>query len=139
MIKNIALIALAIIAAGAIAWSFSITDKALNHRPPVSPVTTPTPTAPPLTFVTPTAAPLPFVTPTAAPSPAFTPDPELLAFANAVLSQRPWLEARSTDAAIAPGAGPATTFIVSRAEPVVVKDGDGWKITFKSEPDGRMP
>jgi hypothetical protein len=102
--KNIAIIALAIIAAGALAWSFSITDKALISRP--APATS---------------------------APTFKPDPETVAVVDAWLAQRrPWLEARSTDAEIPPGAAPATTFIVSRAEPVVVKDGDGWKITFKT-------
>jgi hypothetical protein len=65
-------------------------------------------------------------------APAFTPDPEVLAFATTVLSQRPWLEARSSDANVPPGAAPATTFIVSRVEPVIAKDGDTWKITFKT-------
>ncbi len=65
------------------------------------------------------------------PTPAFTPDPEVLAFANSMLSQRPWLEAKSIDPNVPIGASPATTFLVSRVEPVVARDGDTWKITFK--------
>lgn len=78
----------------------------------------------------PTPAPEPTATPAPVPIPAFTPDPELLAWSNAMLSQRPWLEARSSDPNLPPGSAPATTFIVSRVEPIVTRDGDTWRITF---------
>lgn len=65
-------------------------------------------------------------TPTA--TPAFIPDPAVLAWVNA---QRPWLEAKSTDPNIQPGAAPATTFLISGVEPIVTRDGNNWKITFK--------
>jgi hypothetical protein len=72
----------------------------------------------------------------AAAAPAFTPDPNVVAFLNAgnpfgQSAPQPWLIADTTDMSLPPGTSPATTFLVSRAEPIVTQDGGSWKITFK--------
>jgi hypothetical protein len=70
----------------------------------------------------------------------FSPDPAVLAFATgpnpyaAPSPPAPWLIPESTDPAIQPGISPATTVLRSKAEPIVVKEGDAWKITFRPNP-----
>jgi hypothetical protein len=67
-------------------------------------------------------------------SAAFTPDPEILRHAEEVKRTRPWLVADSTDwAASLPGMSPQTTILWSAVEPVIVKENETWKITFKTK------
>jgi hypothetical protein len=74
----------------------------------------------------------PTPTPTPSPTPTFTPNQELLRYAEEVKRNRPWLVPDSTDwAGSPPGVSPATTILWSTAEPVVMKEGDVWKVTFK--------
>jgi hypothetical protein len=67
----------------------------------------------------------------------FTPDPAALEFARGPnpyavpTPPAPWLIPESTDPNVQPGAAPASTVLRSKAEPIVTKEGDAWKITFK--------
>lgn len=73
-------------------------------------------------------------TPTPTATPVFAPDPNVVAFLNAgnpfgQNAPEPWLRPELIDTT-KPDA-PGNVRLVSRAEPIVSKDGDAWKITFK--------
>jgi hypothetical protein len=71
----------------------------------------------------------------AAKPPAFTPDPELLRHGEEVERARdPWLRPELID----PNKPdlPGNVRVISKAEPSVAREGDGWAITFK-QPEQR--
>jgi len=75
--------------------------------------------------------------PTQPPAPAFTPDPAVVQFVNGgnpfamPTPPEPWLIADTANPNEPPGTSPKSTFLRSKAEPVITKDGTAWKIAFK--------
>ncbi len=75
--------------------------------------------------------PTPSPTPTPA-APAFTPDADILRHAEQLEAQRlgPWIRPELVDRA--KPEVPGDLYLVSHAEPVITREGDAWKITFKT-------